>query len=98
MTRCRHRDKDLLTNWFQSQLTLPLAEPYQVDGAEPQPGAQVEDQPHPVQPDQEPQPQPQEEHRADSVEDVPLFDGRQEGGGPVTRSKARTRLREKSQR
>ena len=98
MTRCRHRDKDLLTNWFQSQLTLPLAEPYQVDGAEPQPGAQVEDQPHPVQPDQEPQPQPQEEHRADSVEDVPLFDGRQEGGGPVTRSRARTRLRERSQR
>ena len=96
VTRCRHRDKHLLTNWFQSQLTLPLAEPYQGDGAEPQPGAQVQDQPHPVQPDQEPQ--PQEEQRADSVDDVPLLDGRQEGGGPVTRSRARTRLRERSQR
>ena len=96
MTRWRHRDKDLLTNWFQSHQTLPLAEPHQGDETEPQPGAQVQDQPHPVQPDQEPQ--PQEEQRADSVDDVPLLDDRQEGGGPVTRSRARTRMRERSQR
>ena len=77
-------------------INFPLAEPHQGHGAEHQPGAQVQDQPHPVQPEQKPQ--PHEEQRADSVDDVPFHDGRQEGGGPVIRSRARTRMKEISQR
>ena len=97
MTRCRHRDKELLTNWFQSQQPLPLADPHQGGGAEPHPGAQVQDQPHHIQPDKEPL--HQDEHREDSADDAFLLDGRDEGGGPgpVTRSRARTKMRERCQ-
>ena len=101
MTRCRHRDKDLLTNWFHSQQTSPLAEPHHGGGVEPQPGAHVQDQPHPVQPtlgpEDQSQPtleleeQSQQEPTAESVEDASFVDGRLEGGGPVTRSRARAR-------
>ena len=48
MTRCRHRDKDLLTNWFTSLQTLPLAGPHQGDEGEPLHGAHGQDQPQPV--------------------------------------------------
>ena len=89
MTRCRHRDKDLLTNWFsefQAESPLPQAEPNQGHGAEPQPDAHGQHQPHPVQPTQEPevQFQSQQEPTAELVEDDPFVDGRLEGGGPVT--------------
>ena len=50
MTRCRHRDKELLTNWFTSLQTLPLAGPHQGDEGEPLHGAHGQDQPQPVQP------------------------------------------------
>ena len=96
MTRCRHRDKDLLANWFSVLQTLPLAEPHQGDEAEPLHGAHGQDQPQPVQSGQEPQ--LKEGQREDIVDVAPFLDGRQEGGGPVTRSRARIRMSERCQR
>lgn len=74
MTRCRHRDKDLLTNWFSTHHPLPLADEPQEDGADLQPVDQGQG------------------------EDVSSLDGKEEACGPVTRSRARSRVKEKSQR
>ena len=93
MTRCRHRDKALLTNWFSEyQHENPLSLTVLEEPLQPPPPLALHDLHHSG--DQLP-----EQDTAGQANDgvaLALVEGEVEGGGPNTRARARARLNNSS--
>ena len=87
MTRCRHRDKALLTNWFSEyQHENPLSLTVPEEPLQPPPPLALHDLHHSG--DQ----LPEQDTAGEADDGGALVEGEGEGCGPNTRSRARARL------
>ena len=110
MTRCRHRDKALLTNWFSEyQHENPLSLTVPEEPLQPPPPLALHDLHHSGDqlPEQETAGQvndgvalvnqlPEQDTAGQANDGLALVGGEVEGGGPNTRARARARLKKSS--